>query len=57
MAMFFHAVLNTSTDLWKTIPEYSVKPATAVEALAENVHFSLMTTIVVGVAAVVVAFV
>ena len=57
MAMFFHAVLNASTDLWKTIPEYSVKPATAVEALAENVHFSLMTTIVVGVAAVVVAFV
>ena len=57
MAMFFHAVLNASSELWKTIPEYSVKPATAVEGIAENVHFSLMMTIVVGVAAVVVVFV
>ena len=57
MAMFFHAVLNASSELWKTIPEYSVNPATAVEGIAENVHFSLMMTIVVGVAAVVVVFV
>ncbi len=51
MAMFFHGVMNASGELWKTIPEYSVKPSTAAEAVAQNVHFNLMATIVLWVAA------
>ena len=57
MAIFFHAVLNASGELWKTIPEYSVKPASAAEAVAVNVHINLMPAIVLWVAAVVVVFV
>jgi membrane protease YdiL (CAAX protease family) len=57
MAMFFHAVLNASSELWKTIPEYSVKPATTAEAVAFNVHVNLMGAIVLWVAAVAVVLV
>lgn len=57
MAMFFHAVMNASGELWKTIPEYSVKPPTAAEAVALNVHTNLMPAIVLWVAAVVVVLV
>ena len=57
MAMFFHAVMNASSELWKTIPEYSVKPPTAAEAVAATVHFNLMTAIALWVAAVVVVLV
>jgi membrane protease YdiL (CAAX protease family) len=57
MAMFFHAVMNASSELWKTIPEYSVKPPTAAEAVAATVHFNLMGAIVLWVAAVVVVLV
>ena len=55
--ILFHAVMNASSELWKTIPEYSVKPPTAAEALAVNVHTNLMLTIVLWVAAVVVVLV
>ena len=51
MAMFFHAVLNSSGEPWKTIPEYSVKLLATAEAFAQNVHFDLMATIVLWVAA------
>jgi membrane protease YdiL (CAAX protease family) len=51
MAMFFHAVLNSSGEPWKTIPEYSVKLLATAEAFAQNVHFNLMATIVLWVAA------
>ena len=54
MAIFFHAVMNASSELWKTIPEYSVRPFTAAETVAVNVHTNLMTAIVLWVAAVVV---
>jgi membrane protease YdiL (CAAX protease family) len=57
MAIFFHAVLNASGELWKTIPEYSVKPASAAEAVAVNVHINLMPAIVLWIAAVVVVLV
>lgn len=57
MAMFFHAIMNASGELWKTIPEYSVKPASAAEALAANVHTNLMPAIVLWVAAVAVVLV
>ncbi len=54
MAIFFHAVLNASGELWKTIPAYSVKPSTAAETVALNVHTNLMPAIVLWVAAIVV---
>ena len=58
MAMFFHAVMNACSVLWtQTIPEYSVKPPTAAEAVAATVHFNLMGAIVLWVAAVAVVFV
>ena len=58
MAMFFHAVMNACSVLWtQTIPEYSVKPPSAAEAVAATVHFNLMTAIALWVAAVVVVLV
>jgi membrane protease YdiL (CAAX protease family) len=51
MAMLFHAVINSADELWKVLPEYSVRPPTATEAAAESAHFYLMLTIVLGVAA------
>jgi membrane protease YdiL (CAAX protease family) len=57
MAILMHALVNASSVLWKTIPEYSVKPPTAAEALAVNVHTNLMAAIVLWVAAVVVVLV
>jgi membrane protease YdiL (CAAX protease family) len=57
MAMFFHAVLNASGELWKTIPEYSVKPSTAAEAVAVNVHTNLMGAIILWVSAIIVVLV
>jgi membrane protease YdiL (CAAX protease family) len=57
MAMFFHAVMNASGGLWKTISEYSVEPASLAEAVAVNVHTNLMPAIVLWVAAVVVVLV
>jgi uncharacterized protein len=57
MAMFFHAVLNASGELWKTIPEYSVKPSTAAEAVAVNVHTNFMGAIILWVSAIVVVLV
>jgi uncharacterized protein len=55
--ILFHAVMNASSELWKTIPEYSVKPATAAEAVAVNVHTNLMMAIVLSAAAIVVVLV
>jgi uncharacterized protein len=57
MAIVFHAVINATSELWKTIPEYSVKPATAAEALTVNVQIYLMGAIVIWVAAVAVLLV
>jgi membrane protease YdiL (CAAX protease family) len=57
MAMLFHAVLNTADELWKVLPEYSVRPPTADEAAAANAHYYIMLSIVLGVAAVVVVLV
>jgi membrane protease YdiL (CAAX protease family) len=57
MAMFFHAVMNASTEVWKTIPQYSVRPASVAEAVAGTVHINLMSAIVLWVAAVVVVLV
>lgn len=57
MTILLHAVLNASTRLWNTLPEYSVEPPTAAEAAAQTVHINLMMTIVVWVAAVVVVLV
>jgi membrane protease YdiL (CAAX protease family) len=57
MAIFFHAVLNASSEIWKTIPKYSVEPASLAAAVARNVHVHLMGGIVLWVAAVVVVLV
>ena len=57
MAILMHAVMNASAVLWKTIPEYSVKPPTAADALAVNVHTNLMAAIALWVVAVVVVLV
>ena len=57
MAIFFHAVMNATGELWKTIPEYSVEPASLAEALARNVHVYLMGAVVLWVAAIVVVLV
>lgn len=52
MAILAHATLNASSELWKTIPEYSVRPATTAEAVAFNTHVNLMGAIVLWGAAV-----
>ena len=57
MAMLFHAVINSADELWKVLPEYSVRPPTATEAAAESAHFYLMLTIVLGVVATVLVLV
>jgi cytochrome b561 len=57
MAILLHAVLNASTRLWNTLPEYSVEPPTAAEAAAQTVHINIMMTVVLWVAAVVVVLV
>lgn len=57
MVMLLHAVFNACGQLWKTIPEYSVRPPSAAEAAAQTVHINLMLTIVLWVAAVVVVLV
>jgi uncharacterized protein len=57
IAILVHAVMNASGELWKTIPAYSVKPASAAEAVAVNVHTNLLAAIVMWVAAVVVVLV
>jgi heme/copper-type cytochrome/quinol oxidase subunit 2 len=57
MASLLHAVLNASTRLWNTLPEYSVEPPTAAEAAPQTVHINLVMTMVVWVAAVVVVLV
>jgi membrane protease YdiL (CAAX protease family) len=54
MVMLLHAMFNASGQLWKTIPEYSVRPPSAAEAAARTVHVNLMLTIVLWVAAIVV---
>jgi membrane protease YdiL (CAAX protease family) len=56
MAMFFHAVINASDELWKVLPEYSGK-ISAVEAAAATVHYYLVLTFVLWVAVVVVVLV
>jgi uncharacterized protein len=57
MAMFFHAVMNASTEVWKAIPQYSVRPASVAETVAGTVHINLMSAIVLWVVAVVVVLV
>ena len=54
MAILMHAVFNASSGLWKTIPEYSVEPASLAEAVSRNVHVHLMMVLVLWAAAVVV---
>ena len=51
MAMIVHAVMNASEQVWKVLPEYSVRPASAAEAAAQTMHVYLMLTIVMWVAA------
>jgi uncharacterized protein len=57
MAILLHAVLNASTRLWNTLPEYSVEPPSAAEAAAQTVHINIMMTIVLWIAAIVVVLV
>ena len=57
MAIFFHAVINATSGIWKTIPEYSIEPAGLAEAAARNGHVYLMGAIVIWAAAVVVVLV
>jgi membrane protease YdiL (CAAX protease family) len=57
MAMFFHAVINSADELWKVLPEHSVRPPTAAEAAAASAHLYLMLTIVLGGAAIVLVLV
>jgi CAAX protease family protein len=57
IAILLHAVLNASGRLWSTLPEYSVEPPSAAEAAAQTVHINIVMTIVMWVAAVVVALV
>jgi uncharacterized protein len=51
MTMIFHALMNASGELAKALPEYSARPASAIEAAAETGHMYLMLTIVLWVAA------
>ncbi len=57
VAMFFHAVINSADELWKVLPEHSVRPPTAAEAAAASAHLYLMLTIVLGGAAIVLVLV
>jgi membrane protease YdiL (CAAX protease family) len=57
MAMFVHAVMNASSEVWKAIPQYSTRPASVIEAAAETGHVYLMLTIVMWIAAVAVVLV
>jgi uncharacterized protein len=57
MAMVIHAVMNASGETWKAIPEYSIRPASAIEAAAETGHVYLMLTIVLWAATIVVVLV
>ena len=54
LAILMHAVFNASSELWKTIPDYSVEPASVAEAFARNVHVHLMMTLVLWAAAMIV---
>lgn len=54
VVMLLHAVFNAGGQLWKTIPEYSVRPPSAAEAAAQTIHINLMLTIVLWAAALVV---
>jgi uncharacterized protein len=54
MAILMHAMFNASSELWKTVPDYSVEPASVAEAVARNAHVHLMMTLVLWAAAVVV---
>ena len=57
MAMFVHAVMNASGEVWKAIPQYSTRPESVIEAAAETGHVYLMLTIAMWVAAVAVLLV
>lgn len=57
MVMLLHAVFNSSGQLWKTIPEYSVRPESAAEAAVQTAHVNLMAIIVLWVAAIIVVLV
>jgi membrane protease YdiL (CAAX protease family) len=57
MAMFVHAVMNASSEVWKAIPQYSTRPASVIEAAAETGHVYLMLTVAMWTAAVVVVLV
>jgi membrane protease YdiL (CAAX protease family) len=57
MAMFVHAVMNASGEVWKAIPQYSTRPESVIEAAAETGHVYLMLTIAMWIAAVVVVLV
>ncbi len=57
MAMIVHAVMNASPQLWKVIPQYSVRPTSVAEAVAGTGHGYLMLTVVLWVAAIVVVLV
>ena len=53
LAMFFHAAMNATTDLWKVLPEYSggETSMSAAEAAAATVRLNLMIAIVLWIAA------
>ena len=57
LAILLHATINASGQLWKVMPEYSVEPASAVEAATATTHMNLLVAIVVGAAALVVVLV
>jgi len=52
MVMLFHAVLNTSDELWKVLPRYSEGEISAAETAAATAHYYLMVAIVLWVAVV-----
>ena len=54
LAILFHAGLNASSELWKTIPGYSVEPASLAEALTLNTHVYVMGAIPVWLVAAIV---
>src|SRR3712207_1526298 len=57
VAMIVHAAMNASNELWKAVPEYSIRPESAGEAAAGTVHINLMGAIVLGAAAIMVVLV
>jgi uncharacterized protein len=57
MVMLFHAVLNTSDELWKVLPRYSEGEISAAEAAAATTRYYLIMTIVLWAAAGVVVLV